>query len=42
MCLALPGLAGLFAAATLQADGECFKGYRDTTDAERATMNTVL
>jgi hypothetical protein len=38
----LPALATLLAATTAHADAECYKGYRDTTDAERATMTAVL
>lgn len=40
--IALPAIATLLAATTAYADGVCFKGYRDTTVAERATMTAVL
>jgi hypothetical protein len=42
LCAVLPVLLGPFAAATAQTDAECMKGYRDTTDVERATMTAVL
>ena len=40
--LALPGLAGMLAASALHADGECFKGYHETTEAERTAMAAIL
>lgn len=39
---ALLVLNGLLAAQTVRADGICEKGYRDTMDAERASMSAIL
>lgn len=35
-------LAAMLGTTIVRADGECFKGYRDTTAAERETMTSIL
>ena len=42
MAAIVSALAAIAGAAPAHADGECYKDYRDTTSAERATIAALL